>query len=174
MSAKVDRAALAEALASAVRVVGTRSIIPHLRIEATDDLHIVATDGEHWIGLTVPCEGEFDPCLVNAQKLNDLVQALVGDTVEVSRSGGGLNLICGRGRRSLGTLPVDEWPERNIEWPVPVAIDAAKLRRFSRAVRSWIGRNPWCAGMTFRADAVFMGARGWPAHVADAFTIEGL
>ena len=36
------------------------------------------------------------------------------------------------------------------------AIDGAKRRRFSRAVRAWIGRNAWCAGATFRADAVFV------------------
>jgi putative endonuclease len=55
-----------------------------------------------------------------------------------------------------------------------VAIDAAKKRRFSRAVRAWIGRNPWCAGMTLRADAVFVGPGEWPVHLPAVFTIEGL
>ena len=88
----------------------------------------------------------------------------------VSLAGGEIDLIVQR----LNTIAFVEVKARPRRDDAREAIDAAKRRRFSRAVRSWIGRNPWCAGMTFRADAVFMGARGWPAHVADAFTIEGL
>ncbi|MBX9934505.1 MAG: YraN family protein [Methylobacterium sp.] len=54
------------------------------------------------------------------------------------------------------------------------AIDARKRARFSRAARSWIGRHPRYAGMTFRADAVFLAPATWPVHVPDAFAIEGL
>lgn len=54
------------------------------------------------------------------------------------------------------------------------AIGAQKRRRFSKAVRSWVSRNPWSAGLTLRADAVFVSGRAWPAHVADAFALEGV
>ncbi|WP_342106473.1 YraN family protein [Methylobacterium sp. SI9] len=85
-------------------------------------------------------------------------------------AGGEIDLIVQR----LNTIAFVEVKARPRRDDAREAIDAAKRRRFSRAIRSWIGHNPWCAGMTFRADAVFVGARGWPAHIADAFTIEGL
>ena len=88
----------------------------------------------------------------------------------VSIAGGEIDLIVQR----WGTVAFVEVKARSRRDDAREAIDAAKRRRFSRAVRAWIGRNAWCGGMTFRADAVFVGAKGWPAHVADAFTIEEL
>ncbi|MGU3662659.1 YraN family protein [Methylobacterium sp. A49B] len=88
----------------------------------------------------------------------------------VSVAGGEIDLIVQR----WNTVAFVEVKARSRREDAREAIDAAKRRRFSRAVRAWIGRNTWSAGMTFRADAVFVGAREWPAHVADAFTIEGL
>ena len=88
----------------------------------------------------------------------------------VSFAGGEIDLIVRRGK-TIAFVEVKARPRRD---DAREAIDAAKRRRFSRAVRAWIGHNAWSAGMTFRADAVFVGARGWPAHVADAFTIEGM
>jgi putative endonuclease len=88
----------------------------------------------------------------------------------VSIAGGEIDLIVQR----WNTIAFVEVKARSRRDDAREAIDAVKRRRFSRAVRSWIGRNAWAAGMTFRADAVFIGARGWPAHVVDAFPIEGL
>ncbi|MCJ2071718.1 YraN family protein [Methylobacterium sp. J-030] len=88
----------------------------------------------------------------------------------VSFAGGEIDLVVQR----WNTIAFVEVKARSRRDDAREAIDAAKKRRFSRAVRSWIGHNPWCTSMTFRADAVFVGAREWPAHVADAFTIEGL
>ncbi|SDN16462.1 putative endonuclease [Methylobacterium phyllostachyos] len=88
----------------------------------------------------------------------------------VSLAGGEIDLVVQRWN-TIAFVEVKARPRRD---DAREAIDAAKRRRFSRAVRSWIGRNAWSAGMTYRADAVFIGARGWPAHVVDAFPIEGL
>lgn len=88
----------------------------------------------------------------------------------MSFAGGEIDLIVQRGK-TIAFVEVKARPRRD---DAREAIDAAKRRRFSRAVRAWIGQYAWSAGMTFRADAVFVGARGWPAHVADAFTIEGM
>lgn len=88
----------------------------------------------------------------------------------VSFAGGEIDLVVQRWN-TIAFVEVKARPHRD---DARAAIDAAKRRRFSRAVRSWIGHNPWCAGMTLRADAVFIGARGWPGHVEDAFPIERL
>lgn len=52
------------------------------------------------------------------------------------------------------------------------AITAAKRRRFSRAARPWLSRNPWAAGKTWRADAVFLAPRRWPRHIVSAFDLD--
>ncbi|XYD10397.1 YraN family protein [Methylobacterium sp. NMS12] len=88
----------------------------------------------------------------------------------VSIAGGEIDLIVQR----WNTVVFVEVKARAKRDDAREAIDAAKRRRFSRAVRAWIGRNAWCAGATFRADAVFVGRRAWPAHVERVFTIEGL
>jgi putative endonuclease len=88
----------------------------------------------------------------------------------VSHAGGEIDLIV----RRLGVIAFVEVKARASLDDARAAIDAAKRRRFSRAARAWVGRNPWCAGMTLRADAVFVGRSGWPVHLPDAFTIEGL
>ncbi|KST58086.1 hypothetical protein AO398_22985 [Methylobacterium sp. GXS13] len=88
----------------------------------------------------------------------------------VSFAGGEIDLIVRRPR----TIVFVEVKARSRLDDARMAIDAAKRRRFSRAVRAWVGRNPWCAGMTLRADAVFVGAGEWPVHLPGVFTIEGL
>ncbi|MHB2205916.1 YraN family protein [Methylobacterium sp. CM6257] len=88
----------------------------------------------------------------------------------VSFAGGEIDLIVQR----WNTIAFVEVKARVRRDDAREAIDATKRRRFSRAVRAWIGHNAWCAGMTFRADAVFVGMRQWPAHLPDAFPIEGL
>lgn len=88
----------------------------------------------------------------------------------VSFAGGEIDLIVRRPR----TIVFVEVKARSRLDDARTAIDAAKRRRFSRAVRAWVGRNPWCTGMTLRADAVFVGDGAWPAHVPGVFKIEGL
>jgi putative endonuclease len=53
-----------------------------------------------------------------------------------------------------------------------MAITAAKRRRFSRAARAWLTRNPWAATKTWRADAVFIAPRRWPRHLEAAFELD--
>jgi len=53
-----------------------------------------------------------------------------------------------------------------------VAITHTKRRRFSRAVRAWLTRNPWASDRTWRADAVFVAPWRWPRHYEAAFEME--
>jgi putative endonuclease len=52
------------------------------------------------------------------------------------------------------------------------AITARKRQRFSRAVRTWLTRNDWAQGKTWRADAVFIAPKRWPQHIVSAFELE--
>ncbi|MCJ2013952.1 YraN family protein [Methylobacterium sp. J-076] len=88
----------------------------------------------------------------------------------VSLAGGEIDLIVRRGR----TLVFVEVKARARLGEARTAIGAVKRQRFSRAVRAWIGRHPWSANLTLRADAVFVGGRGWPEHCPAAFEIERL
>ncbi|MEA1830740.1 YraN family protein [Methylobacterium durans] len=87
-----------------------------------------------------------------------------------SAAGGEIDLVVRRG----GTIAFVEVKARARLAAAQEAIHAEKRRRFSRAVRAWIGRNPHLAGLTFRADAVFLEHGAWPVHLVDAFPIEGL
>jgi putative endonuclease len=83
-------------------------------------------------------------------------------------SGGEIDLVVARG----DTIAFVEVKSRASLDAAFVAIDAAKRRRFSRAVRAWLTRNPWAAGRTFRADAVFTAPGRFPRHLPAAFEIE--
>lgn len=88
----------------------------------------------------------------------------------VSLAGGEIDLIVRRG----GTLVFVEVKARARIDAAREAIGAVKQRRFSKAVRAWVARHPSTANMTLRADAVFVGGRGWPEHCPAAFTLERL
>lgn len=88
----------------------------------------------------------------------------------VALAGGEIDLIVRRG----GTLVFVEVKARAKLDDARLAIGAVKRQRFSRAARAWIARHPWSAGLTLRADAVFVGGGRWPEHCPAAFTLEGL
>ncbi|MGU3540662.1 YraN family protein [Methylobacterium sp. A54F] len=85
-------------------------------------------------------------------------------------AGGEIDLIVRRG----ATVAFVEVKARAALGDAREAIDLAKRRRVARAARAWAGRNPWCAGLTLRADAVFLGRGAWPRHLPDAFPLDGL
>ncbi|KQP29099.1 YraN family protein [Methylobacterium sp. Leaf100] len=83
--------------------------------------------------------------------------------------GGEIDLVVRRGR----TIAFVEVKARADLATALDAIDGRKRARFSRAVRSWITAHPAHAGFTLRADAVLVAPGRWPAHVADAFPLDG-
>jgi putative endonuclease len=86
-----------------------------------------------------------------------------------SASGGEIDLIVRRGRNVVFV----EVKARGMLADARIAIGTAKRRRFSRAVRAWASRNPWCESWTLRADAVFLAPMRLPVHLEHAFVIEG-
>jgi len=83
-------------------------------------------------------------------------------------AGGEIDLIVARG----DTIVFVEVKARGLMDDALGAITATKRRRFSRAARAWLARNPWAATKTWRADAVFVAPRRWPQHVTAAFELE--
>lgn len=86
-----------------------------------------------------------------------------------SAAGGEIDLIVRRGR----AIVFVEVKARSRMAEAQTAISATKRRRFSRAVRAWASRNPWCESWTLRADAVFLAPMRLPLHMEHAFVIEG-
>ncbi|AWB24806.1 hypothetical protein DA075_10445 [Methylobacterium currus] len=86
----------------------------------------------------------------------------------VAIGGGEIDLIVRRG----STVAFVEVKARPTLEEAHGAIDARKRRLVSRAARAWIARAPWSAGLTLRADAVFVAPGRWPRHVVSAFELE--
>ena len=86
-----------------------------------------------------------------------------------SAAGGEIDLIVRRGRNVVFV----EVKARGSMADAQIAIGATKRRRFSRAVRAWASRNPWCENWTLRADAVFLAPMRLPLHLEHAFVMEG-
>ena len=83
-------------------------------------------------------------------------------------SGGEIDLIMVRG----DTIAFIEVKARGLMVDALSAITARKRQRFSRAVRTWLTRNAWAEGKTWRADAVFIAPKQWPQHIVSAFELE--
>ncbi|MFL5135632.1 MAG: YraN family protein [Microvirga sp.] len=83
-------------------------------------------------------------------------------------SGGEIDLIVVRG----DTIAFVEVKARGLMDDALSAITARKRQRFSRAVRTWLTRNDWAQGKTWRADAVFIAPKRWPQHIVSAFELE--
>jgi putative endonuclease len=83
-------------------------------------------------------------------------------------SGGEIDLIVVRGN----TIAFVEVKARGLMDDALSAITARKRQRFSRAVRTWLTRNDWAQGKTWRADAVFIAPKRWQQHIASAFELE--
>lgn len=82
--------------------------------------------------------------------------------------GGEIDLIMRRG----GTVAFVEVKARATLEAALTSIDPAKRRRFGRAARAWLARNPRATGLTLRADAVFLAPGAWPRHFEGAFELD--
>jgi putative endonuclease len=82
-------------------------------------------------------------------------------------AGGEIDLILRRG----GTIAFVEVKARDSMEAALAAISSEKQRRFARAAQIWLMRHPWAAGLTLRADAVFVAPGHLPRHLPNAFEL---
>lgn len=82
--------------------------------------------------------------------------------------GGEIDIVARRG----GVVVFVEVKARGALDDARIAITAAKKRRITGTVRHWLARNAWAMGLTLRCDAVFLGRRSLPRHVADVMTLS--
>jgi putative endonuclease len=85
-----------------------------------------------------------------------------------SAAGGEIDLVVRRG----GTVAFVEVKARGSMEAALHSIDALKRRRFGSAARAWLSRNPAYAGLTVRADAVFIAPGAFPRHMVAAFELD--
>ena len=108
---------------------------------------------------------------LNAESIAALLLRLKGYTILARRfavSGGEIDLIARRG----GSIAFVEVKARADLEITAISIGATKRRRIARAVRVWLARNPWAAGLTLRGDAIFVAPGRLPRHALSAYRLE--
>ncbi|MCL6741550.1 DNA polymerase III subunit beta [Sphingomonas sp. RB56-2] len=117
MKATIERATLLKSLGHVQSVVERRNTIPILSnvlIEASDDgsLRLMATDLDLQVDESVPAQvGQAGATTVSAHTFFDIVRKLPeGSQVELTASEGKMQVVAGRARFNLSTLPRDDFP----------------------------------------------------------------
>lgn len=145
-SGTVDRAAIATALGVVVQAASRGEDIPVLAgvllSFTTGELTIEATDLDHRMAVSIMATGLFGSCVVNAVLLKAAVDRLVGDKLEVAIGDGRLTLKGSNGgKRSLPTLPVDDFPPGGDVGGSELVFDRAKLITTLERVRPAISTD---------------------------------
>ena len=137
MKATIERAILLKALGHVQSVVERRNTIPILSnvlIEARDDgsLRLMATDLDLQVDESVAAQvSQAGATTVPAHTFFDIVRKLPeGSQVELAASDGKLQVVAGRARFNLSTLPRDDFPViAEGELPTRFELPAATLRQ---------------------------------------------
>ena len=137
MKATIERATLLKSLGHVQSVVERRNTIPILSnvlIEARDDgsLRLMATDLDLQVDESVPAQvAQAGATTVSAHTLFDIVRKLPeGAQVEISAAEGKMQVVAGRARFNLSTLPRDDFPViAEGELPTRFELPAATLRQ---------------------------------------------
>jgi len=133
---RVDRDALAEAVAWAARSLPVRPSVPVLSgvmIEAgSEGLELSTFDYETSARATLPAEvGVEGKALVSGRLLADICRSLPTRPVEMVLEGTRVSLTCGSARFSLQTMPVEDYPTLP---EMPGASGTVKSDDFAHAV----------------------------------------
>jgi DNA polymerase III subunit beta len=137
MKATIERATLLKSLGHVQSVVERRNTIPILSnvlIEAREDgsLRLMATDLDLQVDESVPAQvAQAGAITVSAHTFFDIVRKLPeGSQVELSAAEGKMQVVAGRSRFNLSTLPRDDFPViAEGELPTRFELPAQTLRQ---------------------------------------------
>ena len=143
MKATIERATLLKSLGHVQSVVERRNTIPILSnvlIEARDDgsLRLMATDLDLQVDESVPANvSQAGATTLSAHTLFDIVRKLPeGSQVELTAAEGKMQVVAGRSRFNLSTLPRDDFPViAEGELPTRFELPAATLRQIIEKTR---------------------------------------
>jgi DNA polymerase-3 subunit beta len=143
MKATIERAVLLKSLGHVQSVVERRNTIPILSnvlIEAREDgsLRLMATDLDLQVDESVPANvSQPGATTVSAHTFFDIVRKLPeGSQVELTAAEGKMQVVAGRSRFNLSTLPRDDFPViAEGELPTRFELPAATLRQIIEKTR---------------------------------------
>ena len=143
MKATIERATLLKSLGHVQSVVERRNTIPILSnvlLEAREDgsLRLMATDLDLQVDESVPANVTHPGATtVSAHTLFDIVRKLPdGSQVEITAAEGKMQVVAGRARFNLSTLPRDDFPViAEGELPTRFELPAATLREVIEKTR---------------------------------------
>jgi DNA polymerase-3 subunit beta len=143
MKATIERATLLKSLGHVQSVVERRNTIPILSnvlIEGREDgsIRLMATDLDLQVDESVPANvAQPGATTVSAHTLFDIVRKLPeGSQVEITAAEGKMQIVAGRARFSLSTLPRDDFPViAEGELPTRFELPAATLREIIEKTR---------------------------------------
>ena len=146
MKFRVDRDALADAVAWAARSLASRPTMPVLAgllLTVSDDvLSISGFDLEASTEIEVPVTaGETGQSLVSGRLLADITKALPPHPVDVAIDGARLTISCGSSRFSLPTMPVEDYPKLPVMPSTAGTVDAAGFATAVAQVAVAAGRD---------------------------------
>ena len=143
MKATIERATLLKSLGHVQSVVERRNTIPILSnvlIEARDDgsIRLMATDLDLQVDESVPAQvSQAGATTVSAHTFFDIVRKLPeGSQVDLTAAEGKMQIVAGRSRFNLSTLPRDDFPViAEGELPTRFELPAATLRQIIEKTR---------------------------------------
>jgi len=143
MKATIERATLLKSLGHVQSVVERRNTIPILSnvlIEAREDgsIRLMATDLDLQVDESVPANvAQPGATTVSAHTLFDIVRKLPeGSQVEITAAEGKMQVVAGRSRFNLSTLPRDDFPViAEGDLPTRFELPAATLRQIIEKTR---------------------------------------
>ena len=143
MKATIERAVLLKSLGHVQSVVERRNTIPILSnvlLEAREDgsLRLMATDLDLQVDETIPANvTQAGAITISAHTFFDIVRKLPeGSQVEISAAEGKMQVVAGRSRFNLSTLPRDDFPViAEGDLPTRFELNAATLREIIEKTR---------------------------------------
>ena len=134
MKFRVERDALADAVAWTAKSLPTRPSVPGARRRAacgspTASCTVSGFDYEVSSQVTVGVQADSDgAALVSGRLLAEITKALPAKPVEVAAVGTHLELVCGSARFTLPTMPVEDYPTLPTMPETAGIVDAADVR----------------------------------------------